>query len=116
MQAGLVEAIKFIQSTGVEAIEERNLDLASSLKEALSDIPGVTVGSPMDRQSSSGLVTFNIDSVDPESLVSYLWEQHRIVARRVEYPPSVRVSLHFFNTEDEVGTLVEAVRQRALVG
>ena len=116
LQAGLVEAVKFIQDAGVAAIEERNLDLASSLKAALSDIPRVTVGSPMDRQSSSGLVTFNIDGVEPESLVSYLWEQHGIVVRRVEYPPSVRVSLHFFNTEEEVATLVEAVRQKAAAG
>jgi L-cysteine/cystine lyase len=113
LQAGLAEAVKFIQDAGVAAIEERNLDLASSLKAALSDIPRVTVGSPMDRQSSSGLVTLNIDGVSPESLVSYLWEQHRIVARRVEYPPSVRVSLHFFNTEEEVDALAAAVRQRA---
>lgn len=116
LQAGLAEAVKFIQDAGMAAIEERNLDLASSLKAALSDIPGVTVGSPMDRQSSSGLVTFNISGVEPESLVSYLWEQHSIVARRVEYPPSVRVSLHFFNTEEEVAILVEAVRQRAAAG
>ena len=116
LQAGLVEAVKFIQDAGMAAIEERNLDLASSLKAALSDIPRVTVGSPMDRQSSSGLVTFNIDGVEPESLVSYLWEQHGIVVRRVEYPPSVRVSLHFFNTEEEVATLVEAVRQKAAAG
>ncbi len=116
LQAGLAEAVKFIQDAGVAAIEERNLDLASSLKAALSDIPRVTVGSPMDRQSSSGLVTLNISGVEPESLVSYLWEQHRIVARRVEYPPSVRVSLHFFNTEEEVATLADAVRQRAAVG
>ena len=113
LQAGLAEAVKFIQDAGMAAIEECNLDLASSLKAALSDIPRVTIGSPMDRQSSSGLVTFNIDDVEPESLVSYLWEQHSIVVRRVEYPPSVRVSLHFFNTEEEVATLAEAVRQRA---
>ncbi len=113
LQAGLHEAISFIESIGVEAIEQRNLDLASTLKEALNETPGVTVLSPMDRQSSSGLVSFSIDGVGPADVVSYLWEEHRIAARRVAYPLGVRASLHFFNTPEEVNKLVEAVRQKA---
>jgi selenocysteine lyase/cysteine desulfurase len=38
-----------------------------------------------------------------------MWERHRIVARSVSYPDCMRVSLHFFNTEDEVARVVEAV-------
>ena len=113
LQAGLIEAIRFIQNVGVREIEERNLDLAASLKEALGETPGVRLLSPTDRQSSSGLVSFAIDGVEPEDTVSYLWEQHNIVARRVGFPLGVRVSLHFFNTPEEVDQLVEAVRQRA---
>ena len=113
LQAGLEEAINFIQSVGVDVIEQRNLNLATSLKETLAEIPRVSVLSPMERDISSGLVSFSIDGVDPAEVVSYLWAEHRIAARRVAYPPGVRASLHFFNTEEEVEKLAAAVRQQA---
>jgi L-cysteine/cystine lyase len=113
LQAGLLAAVSFIQSVGVDTIEQRNLDLATSLKEGLNETPGVTVLSPLDRQCSSGLVSFSIDGIEPAEVVSYLWDEHRIAARRVAYPHGVRASLHFFNTEDEVDRLIGAVRQKA---
>ncbi|MCH8226399.1 MAG: aminotransferase class V [Chloroflexi bacterium] len=36
-----------------------------------------------------------------------------MVARQVGFPHGIRVSLHFFNTEEEVGQVVEAVRRLA---
>lgn len=111
LQAGMVEAIRFIQDIGVGKIEQRNLDLAASLKKALREVPGIQVMSPTDRQSSSGLVTFAVDGAKPEDAVSYLWRQHRIVVRRVSFPSCVRASLHFFNTQQEIDQLVEALRE-----
>ena len=111
LRAGMLEAIRFIERVGIWEIELRNLDLAASVKGALQEVPGVKVISPLDGRSSSGLVSFTMDGVDPVRAVSYLWERHRIVARSVSFPPSLRVSLHFFNTEEEVVEVVEAVRE-----
>lgn len=113
LQAGLLEAIRFIQGIGVEAIEARNVELATGLKQALQETPGVRLISPMDPQVSSGLVSFAIDGNDPVDVVARLWSRHKIVVRPVAYPAGVRVSLHFFNTEEEVDQLVAAVRQLA---
>ena len=113
LRAGMLEAIKFAQEVGVKDIERRNLDLAESMKQALQETPGVRLLSPMDRESSCGLVSFTIDGVDPKEAVSRLWEQHQIVARSVSFPSCIRVSLHFFNTEGEVDKVVEAVRRLA---
>ena len=113
LQAGMLEAIRFVQAAGVEEIEERDLDLASQLKQSLGETPGVKVLSPLERGSSSGLVSFAIDGIEPEDAVTRLWEQHHIVARQVEFPSGIRVALHFFNTEEEVGQVVEAVRRMA---
>ena len=110
MRAGMLEAVRFIQDIGVEEIESRNLDLAAYAKQALQEIPGVTVLSPLDRRSSTGLVSFAIDGVDTKEAVTRLWEQHRIVARWVSFPPGIRIALHFFNTEEEVNKVVEAVQ------
>ena len=111
LRAGMLEAIAFIQGIGVEEIERRNLSLASSLKQALQEIPGVKVLTSMNEYSASGLVSFAVDEVDPKTVVARFWDQHQILARSVEYPSCVRVSLHFFNTEDEVSKVVEAVRE-----
>ena len=110
IQAGLLETIRFIQEIGVREIEERNLDLAEAMKEALNKIPGVNVLSPLGRESSSGLVSFAVEGVNPEAAVSRLWEDHRIVARHVHFPLGVRLSLHFFNTEAEIERVAAAVR------
>jgi len=110
LQAGTLEAIKFINNAGVASIEERNLDLSTIMKQALLNVPGITVLSPLDRQDSTGLVTIAIDGMTPEEAVIRLWEEHRIVCRQVSFPPGVRISLHFFNTEEEVEQVVEAVK------
>ena len=113
LRAGMLEAIRFIREIGVGEIEARNLDLAASTKRAIQDVPGVKVLSPMEGQNSSGLVSFTIDGVDPTVAVSELWERHRIVARSVSFPPCIRVSLHFFNTAEEIDGIVQAVKELA---
>ena len=113
VQVAFLEATKFIEEIGIKNIEERNLDLAESAKAKLSEIPGVTVHSPLERRDSSGLVSFSIAGQEPVPIVEKLWENHRLVVRQVGYPAGVRASLHFFNTEGEVDLLVGGVRELA---
>ena len=109
LQTGMLEAIKFAQNVGVDEIEARDVELATNFKLELQEIPGVTVQSPMSPEDSSGLVTFSVDGLEPPEAVSRLWERHRIVCRQVAFPSCVRVSLHFFNTQQEVDRIVDAV-------
>ena len=113
LRAGLLAAIGFVQDVGTKRIEERNLSLASSLKAGLASITGVTVLSPMDGPGCSGLVSFTVDRMEPEEAVARLWDSHRVLVREVPYPSCVRASLDFFNTEEEVERVVEAVRAMA---
>ena len=111
LQAGMLETVRFIQEIGVVEIEQRNLGLATSLKQALQEIPRVKVLTSLESQNASGLVSFVIDGVDPKDAVSALWDQHQIVARQVSFPSCARVSMHFFNTEEEVSKVVKAVQE-----
>ncbi len=113
VQVAFLEATKFIEEVGIKNIEERNLDLAESAKAKLAEVPGVTVHSPLERRDSSGLVSFSIAGQEPVPIVEKLWENYRLVVRQVGYPPGVRASLHFFNTEEEVDLLVGGVRELA---
>ena len=113
LQAGFLEGIEFVRGIGIDRIQERNLDLAGQLKEALAETPGVRLISPVNRNISTGLVSFAMEGVSPPEAVSRLWQEHRIVARHVSFPAGIRVSLHFFNTEEEVQQVVDAVRDLA---
>lgn len=113
LQTAFLEAVKFVEETGIQNIEQRNLDLADSAKAKLAEIPGVTVISPLERRDSSGLVSFSVEGQTPISVVNRLWEDRRIVVRQVHYPAVVRASLHFFNTEEEVDLLAGGVREIA---
>ena len=110
LQAAFLEAVQFVEEVGVREIEERNRQLAARLKRQLSDLPAVQVYSPMEPELSSGLVSFALSGWEPQAGVERLWNDHRIVVRQVAYPPGIRASFHFFNTEDEVDQLAQAVK------
>ena len=110
LQAAFLEAVQFVEEVGVREIEERNRQLAARLKRQLSDLPAVQVYSPMEPELSSGLVSFALSGWEPPAAVERLWNDHRIVVRQVGYPPGIRASFHFFNTEDEVDQLAQAVK------
>ena len=113
LRIGYLEAVRFIQSAGVPEIEARDMALADALRERLTAIPKVTVTSPTKGPGRSGLVTFTVDGADPKQVAETLWERDRILVRDVPYPPAVRASLHFFNTEDEVARLAVVVEALA---
>ena len=110
LAAGFEAGIKFIQEIGDAEIEDRNRKLALDLKIRLSNMPGITVYSPFNPDTSSGLVTFSIDESDPESSVEKLWEKHHIVGRKVAKPAGIRLAVDFFNTEEEIEIVCEAIR------
>ena len=113
LQAAFLEAVNLIEEIGIGEIEARNLDLASRLKPQLAEIPGVKILSPAEPRDSTGLVSFAVAGQSAESVVERLWSNDRIVVRDVHYPEAVRASLHFFNTEDEVDQLAQAVGRLA---
>ena len=65
LRAGFLEAMRFMQTIGIDAVEARNLDLAGALKAALSQTPGVRVLSPLDRDVSSGIVSIAVSGINP---------------------------------------------------
>ena len=113
LQAAFVEAAKFIESVGISEIEARNVSLAARFKAQLAEISAVNVLSPGNDTASAGLVSFAVRGQSSDAVVARLWQDHRIVVRQVHYPESIRASLHFFNTEEEVDQLATAVAELA---
>ena len=105
-------SILFFVSDPIPAIElgGENFTAHSITELQDGDCTGINLLSPMDRQDSTGLVSLTIDGMTPEEAVNRLWQEHRIVCRQVSFPPGLRISLHFFNTEEEVEQVVEALK------
>ncbi|MBM3948353.1 MAG: aminotransferase class V-fold PLP-dependent enzyme [SAR202 cluster bacterium] len=110
LRAGHLEAVRFHQRIGSDTVEQRSLAQAARLKTALSAIPGVRVTSPLEGPECTGLVTFTIEGVAPADAVAAMWKTQRILTRAVAFPSGIRASVAFFNTDDEIARLAEAVR------
>lgn len=111
--AGFREAIRFRDQLRPGEAEEHSLALASRAKAALAAVPGVSITSPLEGPGCSGLVTFSVEGWEPRDLVNALEAEHSVSIRAVSDPSCVRMSLAFFNTEDEVDRVADAVRGMA---
>jgi selenocysteine lyase/cysteine desulfurase len=91
-------------SLGIENIEERALSLNRFLTSRLTDA-GWSVLSPLvdDRMRSAETL---VEAEDPAGLVAKLAEQQIIVTKK---PQGFRVATHFFNNEDDIERLIEAL-------
>ena len=112
--AGLTSSLKYIQHVGIEKIRKMNMKIANEMIEQLRTIPGVSIFGPEDEKLRSSIVSFSMDSVLPKVVVSRLEENGIIVAERDiaggGKKKAVRASPHFFNTADEVSTLVQNIK------
>jgi L-cysteine/cystine lyase len=109
--AGLTKAIVFLRSLGLEAIQERALGLARRMVDGLAQIPNVRLVSPPPGETATSLVAFALESLAAEDVTAALWEMGRIVGRTVRDNGSTRLSIGFFNTEEEVDQTLDVIRR-----
>jgi selenocysteine lyase/cysteine desulfurase len=117
-QLGLGAAVDHALELGVEAIAVRVVALAATLRDQLRAVPGLTLH---DRGvERCGIVTFTIDGVDEFELAANLRSRginisvSTIDFARYDFEARgltavARASVHYYNTEDELGRLVDAV-------
>ena len=111
LRAGYNAAVKMILDENMSQIETRNLELTKILKYGLSSINGVNIISPHGSLECSALTTFKIDRVDSSKATLKLWKNDKILVRAIESLKGIRVSTAFFNTEDEIDKLIDAIKK-----
>lgn len=101
---GLSESLLYLAELGLDAVEARILHLSDMLREELSSLPGVKLHSPAGGFARCGLVAFTVDGVEPKQAVAALYQKARVVCRWIPppFPPVVRFSVNFFQTEEEI--------------
>jgi selenocysteine lyase/cysteine desulfurase len=104
-------SVALINEVGIGAVEAHVLGLAARLREALRRA-GAAVVSPGGAGETSGIVTFTLGEgpARDRDLLHRLWDAGVVVSQR--YTAGVgglRASVHFYNNDDDVGRLADAV-------
>ena len=123
--AGLSAALDFIAEVGVDAIHDRETALMRRFYEGVKEVPGITVYGDFSRQRMA-IVTLNIGDYESGAVSDALSEEYGIATRPgahcaprmhqalgTEQQGAVRFSFSWFNTEQEIDTAIQAVRELA---
>jgi cysteine desulfurase/selenocysteine lyase len=103
---GLEAAIGLLLSVGLAQIEARILALTDQLIEGLQ-ARGCLITTPIvHRRERSGIVCFRHPGLNPEALADRLRAAGVIISLRGDV---IRVSPHFYNTEDDLQRLLETL-------
>jgi isopenicillin-N epimerase len=108
------EAIDFQARLGWDSVRARCRSLTHYVRQRLSHELGLTEATPSHPLLSSSLTAFCLpDHAEAASLRRALWERHRIEAPVIERPETllIRVSTHFYNTEEEIDRLGLALKE-----
>lgn len=109
---GLESSANYLLNFGLKNIREKNQYLSNLLREELSKIPKIILYGPEDPDSRTSIVSFNIDGMDSQEVVDRLEKQNIILAlREIMETKIVRASPHFFNSESEIMSVVDAIKK-----
>lgn len=97
-------SIELIENVASKNIEERALSLNRFLTRRLTD-SGWKVLSPIGDEGARSAETL-VEAEDPARVVAQLAERKIIVTRK---PKGIRVATHFFNNEEDIERLIEAL-------
>lgn len=118
---GLGLAVDYAMSIGMERISERLRALAATLRTELSKIEGVLV---MDiGKRKGGIVSFKMGNHTPKQIKAHLASKNINVSiispkgalldseQRNLHDGMIRASVHYYNTEEEIGALCKALKE-----
>lgn len=116
---GLGAAIDYLDKIGMDNIFCHEIALKKYLIEKLNPIKHIDI---INEECDSGILAFNVDGVFPQDVAVYLDKYNmcvragnhcaKILKKAVGVKNTVRVSLYFYNTESDIDSLVELLKDR----
>ena len=116
----LAAAINYVSQIGWSAIQAQEQALAEQLKNGLEAIEGIDLHHPLGQNSFHGIICFNLAGVHPhDAATGYDLEgialragHHcaQVLMRHLQVPATLRASLAFYNTAEEVELFLAATR------
>ena len=125
--AGLSAGLDFIEAQGgVEAIATHERALAERFLAGVREIPGIKLYGAFDQPTRSAIVSLNVGDIDSAEISDALMQGWGIATRPgahcaplmhralgTERQGVVRFSFGYFNTDEEVDTAIDALRDLA---
>ena len=115
----IAEAMSFHEGIGAERKAARLRYLFQRWARRLEHLPRVRILTPYDPAQSCGLASVAIDGMDPNKLVAYLWDTHRIIVTPIVHKEfsCMRVTPNVYTTISEIdrfGDVMEDVLRKGL--
>jgi len=103
---GLGASLDLINEVGIKVIEKRIVRLNRLLTEDLERM-NVEVASPLEDKYRSGIVLFNVKN---EREIAERLRRNKVI---ISVRKGIRVSIHFYNNEDDLDKLVNVIKRYA---
>ena len=114
---GFGKAIDYINKIGIDNIEEYTISLKKYLTDKLKEVNNLNI---YNENIEGSTLTFNIDKIFAQDTAIYL-DKYNICVRSGEHcakklddeigiKNTVRISLYFYNTKEDIDKLVEALK------
>jgi cysteine desulfurase family protein len=125
--AGLHAGVKWVKEQGIENLHRKEMALWKKLKEGLQNIDGVITYCANGSENQNPVMCFNVNGFEAADVGTMLDVDYNIATRTglhcapkvheglgtVDIHGTVRMSIGPFNTEAEIDTAIEAVKEIA---
>ena len=118
--AGLQAAIGYYRSVGFGEIVRREEELGKLAFDVLRSVPGLSVLGAKDAASHHGIFSFTLEGVHPHDIAEILSADGicvraghhcaQVLMKHMKTPSTVRVSVAFYNTEEEIRRMGDSLR------
>jgi cysteine desulfurase/selenocysteine lyase len=119
---GLGAAVEYLQKVGFDAIQKQDKLLNFAISSRLTKFPRVKMIGPTDPNLRSGIATFWVEKADHHQVAIMLDQVSNIAVRSGQHcvhswfnsrgiPGSVRASVYFYNTLEEVDVFIESLQK-----
>lgn len=116
---GLGAAIDYMETVGVDDIQQHEKELMQYLWPKLTAIPGLTIYGPKDLNQRTGIITFNLEGIHPHDVATAM-DMEGVAIRagnhcaqplmtRLGCGSSARASFYAYNTTADADKFVEAL-------
>jgi cysteine desulfurase/selenocysteine lyase len=118
---GFKAAIDYISAIGMEHIVEYEHELRKYLMSQIKDMEHITIYNP---EAATGIITFNVKDIFAQDAASYINSQGiavragnhcaKILMDMLQTSETIRASLYFYNTKEEIDHFVQVLREITL--
>ena len=121
--AGLNAGVKFILETGIDKIRKHEEELCEYMLTKLTEVPNIKIYGPLDSKKRAAVISINIGDIDSGEVTFILDDMYEIATRSgIHCSPlahktlgtlrqgTVRFSLGYFNTKEDIDKAVEALK------